>query len=159
MFFSKKVPVGELVGEFITVSDDLGIKALNGVMLLTGNTSPDKIRYVNDSLENFKVLWPTSSCVWGAELKLGDAQRFCKAALTRIEKDIAEHPFGLETALEILAEAGSAENRFGKATALMIQRTLPDLNIDDQGHVISGANFISSLNYADFLVNQHKIAW
>lgn len=159
MFFSKKTPPEELVSEFITVSDKLGIQTVNTIMTLTGNTSKSVIEYVNSNLDNFKVLWPTSSCVWGAVYKAGDARRFCERARDAVEKQLAGHPFGVAMAKEILNEVGDAEGKFGQATTAIIRRTLPELQWDDNAHVIPGANFVSSLNYADYLVKNNKIAW
>lgn len=159
MFFSKKVLPEELVGEFITVSDQLGMTTLNTAMSLTGNTTSDDIGYINDNVDSFKVLWPASSCIWGAVYKKGDARRFCQRAEAEIEKNIASHPYGIPMAKQILNDIGDANNKFGKATFEMLKISFPEIDWKKNDAVIPGANFVSSLNYADFLVANNKIAW
>ena len=159
MFFAKKINPVDLVGEFIFCSDELGISALNSIMVRAGNTEKSQIDYLKSRVDDFKVLWPTSSCVWGAALKTGDAKRFCRFAETEIESRLNGHPFGLEMAREIFSHASGAENKFGMAVTLMLQRSFPEIALNEHVHVISGANFVSSLNYADYIVRNNKIAW
>jgi hypothetical protein len=157
MFFKKATPARELAIELASYSQQLGHSTITTILRVSGKTDQISIAAANGHVDDFCTIWPIATAVAGERYKQGASRQLSALACEVMAEKLTAFLDSPTRATEIINEVGDVDGKFGLITKRLFVAVCPEVDIS--AAVIPGANFITCMNYADYLVRENKVSW